>query len=43
MEMMPFTRALRWNTWGMPLDSARNLQPNRFRMVILKNDDPNTL
>jgi hypothetical protein len=42
LKRMPFTQSLRWNTWGMPEDSVRALQPGRFRMVILQNDDPNT-
>jgi hypothetical protein len=43
MEMLTFTNALRWNTWGIPEDSVRNMHSPRFRMVILSNDDPNNL
>ena len=43
MEMLTFTNTLRWNTWGIPEDSVRNMHSPRFRMVILSNDDPNNL
>lgn len=43
MEMLPFTSALRWNTWGIPEGVVREMHAPRFRMVILSNDDPNNL
>ena len=41
IEAVEFISSLRWNTWHVEPSELKALQPNRFRMIILLNDDPN--
>ena len=41
IESIDFTSNLKWNTWHVEPSELKTLKPNRFRMIILLNDDPN--
>ena len=41
IEAIEFISSLKWNTWHVDFSELKALQPNRFRMIILLNDDPN--
>ena len=41
IEAIKFTSNFKWNTWHVEPSELKVLQPNRFRMIILFNDDPN--
>lgn len=41
IETIKFTSKFKWNTWHVEPSELKVLQPNRFRMIILFNDDPN--
>ena len=43
MEAIDFTKELKWNTWHVNPEKYTTIQPQRFRMVILRNSDPNNL
>ena len=43
MEAIGFTKELKWNTWNVNPEKYTTIQPQRFRMVILGNNDPNSL
>jgi glucan phosphoethanolaminetransferase (alkaline phosphatase superfamily) len=43
MEAIGFTKELKWNTWNVNPAKYTAIQPQRFRMVILNNNDPNGL
>ena len=43
MEAIGFTKEFKWNTWNVNPEKYTAIQPQRFRMVILKNNDPNNL
>jgi glucan phosphoethanolaminetransferase (alkaline phosphatase superfamily) len=43
MEAISFTKELKWNTWNVNPEKYTTIQPQRFRMVILRNSDPNNL
>ena len=43
MEAIGFTKELKWNTWHVNPEKYTTIRPQRFRMVILRNSDPNNL
>jgi len=43
MEAINFTKELKWNTWNVTSEKYTSIQPERFRMVILVNGDPNNI
>jgi hypothetical protein len=43
LENIGFAKKLRWNTWHVTPRSFDQTTPDRFRMIILNNTDPNTL
>lgn len=43
IEEIDFTKELKWNTWNVKPEKYSTIQPQRFRMVILQNNDPNNL
>ena len=43
IEALSFSSEFKWNTWNVESSELEHITPSRFRMIILKNDDPNTL
>ncbi len=41
IEAIEFISSFKWNTWHVAPSELKALQPNRFRMIILLNNDPN--
>ena len=41
IEAIKFLSTFKWNTWHVKPSELKALKPNRFRMIILLNDDPN--
>ena len=41
IEAIEFLSSFKWNTWHVAPSELKALQPNRFRMIILLNNDPN--
>ncbi|MDX9689195.1 MAG: sulfatase-like hydrolase/transferase [Alphaproteobacteria bacterium] len=43
MEALDIARQLKWNTWSVSPDMLPNIQPDRFRHIIMNINDPNNL
>lgn len=43
IEWLSLSSKFEWNTWNVELSDLDSIDGNRFRMVILKNDDPNNI
>lgn len=43
IEELNFLSSMSWNTWGVTKEELEHISPSRFRMIILNNDDPNSI
>lgn len=43
IEGLDFSSKYKWNTWNAEVSDLDSIDSDKFRMVILKNDDPNTI
>lgn len=42
VESTPFLKSYAWNTWNVAPQQVESIKPERFRMIIPHNDDPNS-
>lgn len=43
IEALSVASHFRWNTWQVKASELESIKPSRFHMVILTNDDPNSM
>lgn len=43
LESLEIAHKFKWNTWNVTSDQLSSINSHKFRMVILSNNDPNTL
>ena len=43
IESIEFAQSFHWNTWHVNVDNLHKIQPGRFNMLIISNDDPNNI
>jgi glucan phosphoethanolaminetransferase (alkaline phosphatase superfamily) len=43
IESIEFAKSFHWNTWHVNVDNLHKIQPGRFNMLIISNDDPNNI
>ena len=43
IEASSYSTYFKWNTWNLEAKDLINIHKDRFRMVILNNNDPNNL
>ena len=43
IEQLEFLSSMSWNTWHVSAEDLVGISPARFRMIIMKNEDPNNI